>query len=525
VTIAAQRPPDDAQTLLADTGSRGRSIFKLVRALLDDFDEAAPWSVLYAPPTAAGELRDRLERLNQLVEQAPRRVAAELELLELVASNDDEREALQEAEFYFTALHHMTAQDSIRLAGALAQLPAVEQVPRARADFLCELAADLKGKYSSAIMGAAAALVSEGRWLGVEVEALLFPEKAEERERNDRLLAALESAAASLVAAIEEFPWRTVLASWRRQEHVEHYALADLVALRSHLLTLLTVGNRRALYSGDFHQLQGREIRLGSRLRELEALHLHSLDLVPSTNKAEAELTFGRLHQLLLEVAALLDVERLRELIGDDVLRDLRGRGKPAVLREDSAGRLDSLALLIDEEDLKIFLKLLVGAVRKRSSIAYRLGEVRTPPPTKREAEAAVRKAALVRFDPAAGKKFAAKLTATLTSLTQSQNQSYQAFQMVQKLQSRLRVLPPALLAEIAPFLAALHNELLPLLEQTCAAGAMPASAVETLRTCYRRLNDSDFTRPETALGIGSDLARVMRLLDSLKAAAAALGR
>ena len=57
---------------------------------------------------------------------------------------------------------------------------------------LCEIAADLKGKYASAMMGAAASLVGQGLYNGVELEPVLFLEKAEEfhsaRELVERLI-------------------------------------------------------------------------------------------------------------------------------------------------------------------------------------------------------------------------------------------------------------------------------------------------------------------------------------------------
>jgi hypothetical protein len=524
-------PPADIEAILAETASRGRALFRLVRSLLDDFELAAPWSLLYAPVVDTAELRQRLEALIELVVAAPRHVTEELDALAAASDSADERDALQEAEFYFTSLHQMTAPDLRRLEFALAQLPEGETLPRSRADFLCELAADLKGKYSSAIMGAAAALVSDGRWFGFEVEATLFPEKSDESERNRRLLEELQAAVASIDTAIKGFPWKTVLASWRRQRHVDRYALADLISLRTQLLRLLTVGNRRALYSGDYHQLQGREILLGSRLRELESLHLRSLDVVPATQPGAADEIFTSLHQLLLEVAALLDVEALRALIGDETLRDLRHRGPAQLPREGSAGRLDALSLLVVEEDLKIFLKLLVGAVKKRASIAFRGAPPRIEPPVA-PTWPKIERREMPRIEPPRAKpldrevarRLGRKLTDTLVKLTDPERASWQSFQMVQKLQSRLRVLPPAMISnELEPFLTELSADLQPLLEEASTAGAVPVGAVETLRACRRRLGASDLTGLDRAVEIGGDLARVKRLLESLKAAAEAL--
>ena len=520
--------PTSAEALLRTAAPRGRALYRCVRSMLDDLEEAAPWTVLYAPPSDTGELRARLDDLLHLIEEAPNRVAGEIDEMSSSSLGEEEREALREAEFYFGALHQMVVPELHRLRYALEQMAGVETLPPSRADFYCELGADLKGKYSSAIMGAAAALASEGRWLGWEVEAVLFPEKSEEGERNRSLLAALESTVASIEAAIRNFPWREVLSSWRRQQHVDRYALGDLVALRGHLLRLLVLSNRRALYSGDYHQLQGREILLGSRLRELETLHLRSLDIAPTTRGEEAAETFARLHQLLLEVAALLDVDALRELIGDELLGELRHRGPVPTPREGSAGRLDALALLVVEEDLKIFLKLLVGAVKKRSSIAHRDGaglgtvmpafaQLGRPFPVERRAERRAPAPPVSPVDGEQARKHVERLHGALARLTHAESSAWRSFLMVQKLQMRLRVVPPALMAEMKPFLSELGRELLPLLDQATAAGAVPPGAAETLRGCHQRLTERDLSGPESALDVGGDLARVTRLLDSLE--------
>ena len=85
---------------------------------------------------------------------------------------------------------------------------------RATGRTLCELAADLKGKYASALMGAAASIVAQGRWNGAAVEPMLFPEKAEEFVQSrilvdllrDTLAAVTDSdpASASMTAATQE---------------------------------------------------------------------------------------------------------------------------------------------------------------------------------------------------------------------------------------------------------------------------------------------------------------------------------
>jgi hypothetical protein len=515
--LSAARAGTGVEELLASSSARGRALYRLVRELLDELEECAPWSLLYAPPAGAGELERRLARLLEALERVPGRVEAELAPLAAAAASDEEREAVDEAAFYFSTLHQMTLNDQQRLRAAVARAPAEVPPTRAEADRLCELAADLKGKYTSATMSAAAALVGEGRGLGVAFEARLFPEKAEEAERNRRLLDALTRAARAHRAVIGGFAWRGVLASWRARRAVDRYALGDLVSLRAHLLNLLTVANRRALYSGDYQFLRSRETLLGERLRELEAVHVLSLELGPDTAAGDAAMLFARLEELLLEAAALLDVEVVREELGDAVVQALRAGRAPAAAAGEA--QLAGLVPLLAEEDLQRFLELLVGAVRKRASIAHRPLEPaalapaapprRAPPP--------------VRLDARAGREHAARLVAALERLTGAEHPPWKAFQMVHKLQARLGALPPALLRELLPFLAELEADLLPILAAAGVAGAVPPAAVDALRRAGERLRAEDLSRPDAAREIAGDLARIVRLLDSLRAAAEAL--
>ncbi|HLF55420.1 MAG TPA: hypothetical protein VI942_01105, partial [Thermoanaerobaculia bacterium] len=317
------RPAPTVDEFLRCSSPRGRALFQLVRELLDELEETAPWSLLYAPPADGDALARRLALLLAAIEEVPGRVGAALAPLAAAATSAAEREAIDEAEFYFSTLHQMTAGDRERLHAALVRGAQAGAAPtRAAADQLCELAADLKGKYTSATMSAAAALVGEGRGLGIEFEARLFAEKAEEAERNRRLLDALTRAVRAHRAVVGGFAWRGVLASWRAHRPVDRYALGDLVSLRAHLLNLLTVANRRALYSGDYQFLRGRETLLAERLRELEALHVFSLELAADDGEDDggSAAAFARLEELLLETAALLDVEVVREQLSGAVV-------------------------------------------------------------------------------------------------------------------------------------------------------------------------------------------------------------
>ncbi len=511
---------------MAAADPAGRALFALVRSLVDELEEAAPWSLLYATPVDLPDLYSRAWCVLELVDQAPGRIALALDSV-VSPGASSERAAREEAEFYFAALHQMTAPDRRLLGAALDKAPGGAPLSSAAGAYLAELTSDLKGKYSSAMMGAAAALVSDGRWLGVEVEAALFLEKAEEQAGNRSLLEALVAADGVLTQLRAEFPWRVTFESWNARRQVERYALSPLIALRPFLHALLAPANRRALFSGDYHLLQRRELLLGSRLRELEELHLSSLDLAADLPSTVTEVHFGRLCQLLLELAAVIDVEVLRELLGNDALIRLRRQGASAGVRLDEPQQPAPLAQLLREEDLTMFIRLLSGEVTKRSSIAREAGlatqapssvanGLARPAPTGDEHREQGRRP---RLDSTATRHLETELAAMLSRLTSADYDRWRAFQMVHKLHARLRVLPPTLLAEIQPFLTVLKGDLLPLLEDASAAGLLPAASWETLRASSLRLSELDPSRLEHRLEVGNDLGRVVRLLESLTVA------
>ncbi|MEO8276619.1 MAG: hypothetical protein ABI639_10380 [Thermoanaerobaculia bacterium] len=517
-SIAA--PPADIRDLIAAAEPRGRVLYTFVRQLVDELEEAVPWELLHAPPAEGHELPARIGRLLDLVQGTPQRITNELDELTL-SGEPFGREARAEAEFYFAALHQMTAPSRRLLSAAAEKAPPGGALTRVALDHLAELAADLKNEYASAMMGAAAALLSNGRWLGVEVETTLFPEKADERLLNRRLLSGLKEASRALATIKSEFPWRDMVVSWQARKPVDRYAFADLLAVRTPLLRLLTVANRRAFFSGDHRLLRKRETLLGDRLRELEELHLRSIDLVTKNSAGAGAELYDRLIGLLVEIAAVVDVEVLRELIGGDALRRSRSR-RPTAQLSPGATEEDPLTPLLAEEDLTIFIHLLLGAVTKRQSITFESGEVPIVRSVPDDTEPGTQTARNPRSDSSvaislreAGNTHE-RLSTALARLLKPGYEPWKAFQMVHKLQARLRVLPPSLSAEILPFLSDLRNEVLPLVEEAAAIGSVPVKAAETLRACEKRLAASDFFRPESGTEIGADIGRVIRLLESL---------
>jgi hypothetical protein len=376
--LAVVTLPSDRDSLLEQILPERQKLYRLVRRMLDELDEAAPWEQLYYPPDDGEAFLDMAAALLGVVEQVPARTRELVELLSLAAPDDETRRTLEEAEFYFAGIHSMCAHDLGRLRTLLAPhtAPEAPPIPPTQRNFLCEVAADLKGKYASALMGATASIVAEGTWTGVEVEPVLFPEKAEEFRRNADLARALRrtlDAIGELQAAV---PFRELRERWRIRARVDPYALADLATFRGVLGRLLKRDLRRGFYSGDYHQVQRREAALAIRAAALEATH-HRTWAEPADAPGAAE-AYADLERLTLEVAAVLDVALLEELVGARAVRDLRmaaaaeaaAQGAGRERRTHLAPELEPLVPLLAGEDLKTFVALLLGSVLKRASLA-----------------------------------------------------------------------------------------------------------------------------------------------------------
>jgi len=386
--VAVVTLPSDRDSLLEQILPERQKLYRLVRRMLDELDEAAPWEQLYYPPDDGEAFLGMTAALIGVVEQIPQRTRELVELLSLAAPDDETRRTLEEAEFYFAGIHSMCAHDLGRLRALVAPHAAPETPPIAPAqrNFLCEVAADLKGKYASALMGATASIVAEGTWTGVEVEPVLFPEKAEEFRRNAGLARALRrtlDAIGELQAAV---PFHELRERWRGRSRVDPYALADLATFRGILGRLLQRDLRRGFYSGDYHQIQRREAALATRAAALEATH-HRTWAEPADAPGIAE-AYADLERLTLEVAAVLDVALLEQLVGARAVKDLRmaaasestaheqGRERRTHLEP----RLEPLVPLLAGEDLKTFLALLLGSVLKRASLAGHEGTAELQP-------------------------------------------------------------------------------------------------------------------------------------------------
>jgi hypothetical protein len=401
---AVEPIPQNRAELLAVVGPERRRIYDTVRSLLDELETAVPWSALYYPPDDVAEFMNLESRLLGVIESSPARIRDLLESLRQEATDLSSRQTIDDIEFYFAGIHEMASHDLAKLRARLkpfSDAVAAVVLTAPQRDALCEHTADLKGKYASAIMGATASILAEGHWTGVEIEPILFAEKAEEFERNRTLLDNLRTTVQAVREIGQEVAFGELRRRWLLAQRVDQYALADLPTFRGRLGRLLKQPSRRALYSGDYRQIQRRERRLSARINELEELHHLTWSATPGQSAEAMAQVFERLAQLILEIAAIIDVELLATLVGDKPLQTLRAiavaekeedrrqprdadatdvqpaaqvqlRRRRHPRREGLSDEQHALIPLLHEEDLRTFFDLLLGSVAKRASLALR---------------------------------------------------------------------------------------------------------------------------------------------------------
>ncbi len=390
-------PPQDRDELLMSVGELKPMIYTMVRTILDDLEAVAPWNGLYYPPTDAGEFLAIEAALVAMIQDIPVRVGVLTRELQQGAERDEaSRELVDNADFYFHGIAVSVAPELEKLEAKLESYRTGASALSAEdRDFICELSADLKGKYTSSIMGAAAGLIAEGLWNGVEIEPILFPEKAEEFDRNEKLVQRLSKVTETVQNFLDQVPLAELVASWQRQQRVDQYALAPLYSLLGDLGRLMQFSSRRALYSGDYHQIQRREVQLSARIRELTSLHSTTWGGAES-GRGGAGATYAAMVGQAMELAAILDVEMLKKIVGGGSVKDLLfivtmekedgSSGRPdseerkRSRRNRISEQLHPLIPLLYDEDLETFLELLLGSVLKRASLTVqRQGPEPTP--------------------------------------------------------------------------------------------------------------------------------------------------
>jgi len=450
--------------------------------------------------------------------------------------------------FLFRGIHHMVANDLKRLETALTPLRSgLGALPGpGEGTRLCEIAADLKGKYASAMMGAASSLVGQGLYHGVELEPVLFPEKAEEFQSARALVERLRDATETIQKLREHLSFPDLLEHWKRRERVDLYALADLPSLRAKLGKLLQEKNRRALYSGDYHQISRREMLLSERITELERLHL--LTWTAPRDASDLSEVYDRMVQLVMEIAAVLDAHLLKELIGEKQVNGLRGRavmaqGKPA--KAPGATGMDALVPLLAEDDLRIYFELLLGAVCRRASLSVPTPAPAPPAPEpaapapvvpiKRKAAAEVPpaappapkpqaapapappKPATPRPAPADQKAALARIDALLVELLSPTNQNLSAFKMTQRLLAKHARIPNAMFQSIFPYLEEVRDKLVPALRLIAPYQGVTEDVVNRLEAYCKDLLRADPSMGETREDISKKMERLPRFLEAVR--------
>jgi hypothetical protein len=574
-------PPADRSSLLGEVSSERRRIYQEVRQILDELEQAAPWSLLYYPPDERGAFLRLVGGLVAVVESISDRLGR------LVASMVEQcdvetRQALEDAEFFFHGIHCMVAPDLDRLQGCLAAATSSSQEAMAadERNLLSALTADLKGKYASALMGATASIVAEGRWTGVATEPVLFPEKAEEFRRNEELLTSLKRLLEAIARLPEEIDFSELVQRWRQGTRADQYALTELAAFRATLGRLLKSENRRALYSGDYQQIRQREALLSERIGELEALHRRLWD--QSLPAAKAAGTYARLVEVALELAAILDIRLLEKLVGSGAVQRLRmvvtlerKEGGSSRQAEGSSTRdglppeLRSLVHLLAEEDLRSFAELLVGAVAKRASFSLvaavpasdeaaevaealelaqaseELTPIDAPPPATFPA------ASPSRSSPPAGSGAEAEGAVTQTRISSAPrglsarekleaveelqrilhrlqapgNTQWAALRMLQRLLSKHSRVPPTMVHSSHPFLFEILNTLVPQLEVVASFGAVPADTRQKLVDNCMELSRPSLSPQQMEKEVPLALNRLLRLLEALTSVSGGIAR
>jgi len=504
-------PPATREKLLVALTPASRELHHEIRRSVDELERAVSWGLLYYPPDDLGILAGRLEALVSCIRRLPERLAPCIDAFPEEAEAGGPEPARDEVVFYFEGVERMLEKDLVRMESTVQDLAGQTTASPDEVERLCELAADLKGKFESSIMSATAALVTQGRWPSLAVEAVLFPEKAEEGRRSRELAASLRGIVDWFAELGERVPFAEIVARWREGQRADQYAFSDLVVLRGQLGTLLRERTRRGLYSGDYHQIRQRETRIAERLNELEWLHRRTWSVTAGRAAELIGAELPRLEQLIAELAALLDVEQLTALVGAPQINRLRASAHA------DAGPVEPLAALLLHDDLRLFCGMLLGAVQRRAVLAQT-----APAPEPRAAEPAPapppRSASAGRSRLSAAQKatLVEDLRRRLVALQSPQNPRWNAFRMVVRMFDRHGRMPDEMVRGTHPFLEELLTVLVPDLHRLAPYHGITVEVVTRLEATCRGLLASAEALPGE-MPLLQRLERVQRFLDALQ--------
>lgn len=513
-TTAAEQlpgPPKSREQILEASSAARRHVYAVVRRTCDSIEKAAPWAALYAPPRTADGATELAGAVLLWADELGEALHSGLATL-------PDGAYAEYTGFYLGAVATMLRPETLRLASAI-EAARHSGSDEAAGSLACEIAADVKGKGTSALMGATASLIAEGRWDPVATEPVLFAEKREEFERNSSLLASLLETTTTIHRIRSSGLLRALDEAWTdREEPPDRWAAADLSLLAAQIAQLLRPERRRALYAGDFHQLERRQRLLGARIGQLEALQSALFDGVGD------ERARRRIAVLLREIAGLIDAQILAELLPEGELSRLRGLlelgnqidGRidiDAVAQRGSltAERKQLLALLADD-DLATFTGLLAANVSRRASfaLAARADLSRTDPALLSKAEQLIPESSSAEVAQALE-----KLGEVLARLRADHHPGARQFLLVLRLLESHSRVPDTLLAGCRPYLYDIVDEIVPRLDPLVTAGLIQAPSRHGLVADALALSGGNLRGPEAAAA----MRRVADQLDILHAA------
>jgi hypothetical protein len=566
--------PLDRDEVLSSVDAVRARVYAVASEIFADLDRVAPWSHLYYPP-----------RRHQLFLEMNRGLLDELDRagkkLEALLTSPEAAEEVDEAgrddmRFYFAGIHEMVGGDVDRLQELLTSLSRRYASSMEEKSFVCQVAADLKGKYTSALMGAVASLVAEGRFTGAEIEPVLFPDRALEAEASQRLLDGLDELLELLDSLARQQLFVELYERWSQGEPADLYALADLFAFKGSLEMLLRSSQRRSLYSGDYHELRRREGEISSRLAELEAGH--RLTWSDRIQPVWEDGDLSHLAQLVLELAGLLDSRALSAMVSEDWLAEMRAmavqirelevaegeEAEEGEIEEGDGGdrtldlataalptRWASLVPLLAQPDLRRYLRDLRRSVEKRQTLRSKPlrvvsgageegvedtlslealdGEVlelvldedegadAAPPEPEPPSEGPVEDERESDTPVASPDEALGELQTRLRDLRSTSNSNWNTFRMTERLLGKHGRIPPGMYASACPFVAQVSEEILPLATAVARGGALSEQEARRLESYCSFLLEVEPTPRRLEQAIPSTMKRLLNLLDALE--------
>lgn len=556
-------------------GSPKTKLYETVRRILDDIEAAAPWAELYYPSQDDSGLLSCVRALIEVVDLIPQQMQALTRDLQTEDLDEPTQHMVDNADFFFEGIHGSVMPDIARLRSKLKSLSALPELSSDQRDFTCEITADLKGKYTSSMMGASASLIADGLWNGVEIEPLLFPEKAEEFDRNQLLVETLTEVIENINHLLEEVPLAEMVERWGQEKRVDLYTLTPLYSFLGNLGKLMKENTRRALYSGDYHQIRKRERLLNVRINELTTLHNQTWASDDSAPKlADGTSPYPSMIQKATELAAILDVNILKQIIGEKYVKDLlfivtiekdraRDRGEErgmSSMRKSLPDELHPLIPLLYDDDLQNFLGFLLGSVLKRASLAFKheprqpaaeaekpaataAGEDQHPPyPESEELLPRLSEFGLDDYEPLTsasepepepsssqvsppqqGVSVAEKLSAVrelhdlLQGLLARANPHRKSFELVYRLLDQHKTVPSSMLQSMQPYLYDMMNMLIPQLNDLDHLSDISSDHAAKLFEYCTFLCDRQLSADQIRDEVPVTMNRLLRLLDGLQ--------